>query len=924
MSPRSASPISIIRQRRKRQERTRRSAEKRTQRLAFGFGFIVSAAAVTLVLAAAFAYASLTRGLPPVEALEAQLDASTGLLLRPTRLYDRTGQYLLAVLAPTDSPRTFLRYEEFSPWLVKATLALTQPDFRDSPGYVLEGWQDPASHPTLAQELVYQFLLADEPPGARRAIRERLLAAQITARYGPQQVLEWVLNSADYGHNAYGAEAAARLYFGKSAADLTLSEAAMLAVVGEAPALNPFDAPQAAETNWVEALRSLLSLGWITPAQANEAVNSPPTLLERPESDLLIADAGVSPQFVDYLLRQLDSALGAGRVERGGAVVLTSLDYALQLQADCALRSRISQLAGGPAVLPASDGSACETAALLPAVTALSSATSGGVLILDPATGQILAAAGDLSSHPAGTSITPFLYLTGFARGLNPASLAWDLPAEAPNLGQVYHGPVRLRLALVNDSLVPARTLAAQLGTQSIRQTAASFGLELPAASLLEEEFEVSPFNLISAYGAFAVEGIQAGRKADSSALEPSAVLQVSGADGSLWLDWTMPETRLVVSPQLAYLMNHVLSERPEGSGLLEIGRPAAVKVSSTLDGAAAWVTGYTPQRVTAVYLTGAGSGSGDAAAGLWQALMQTAVHTLPSAGWQMPSGIVSVKVCDPSGLLPTSICPNVVEEVFLEGRQPAQADTLYRAFEINIETGLLGTVFTPPELIRSQVYMVLPPEAQAWAETAGIEQPPSIYDTYQPENILEWAHITSPAMFADGRGVLEVRGTAAGADFVSYRLEYGAGLNPATWLQIGEDSAAPVTGGLLASWDTAGLDGLYVLRLLVVRAGDRVDESLVQVTLDNTPPQVAILYPQAGQEVSLGGEPQVALQAQVQEAFLSAVTVYVDGEKIASLSAAPFGALWQAKTGQHVLRVEATDRAGNVGAAEVRFSVKK
>lgn len=924
MSPRSASPISIIRQRRQRQERTRRSAEKRTQRLAFGFGFIVSAAAVTLALAAAFAYASLTRGLPPVEALEAQLDPSTGLLLQPTRLYDRDGRHLLVVLAPSDSPRTFLRYEEFSPWLVKATLALAQPDFQDSPGYVLEGWQDPDSHPTLAQELVYQFLLADEPPSARRAIRERLLAGQVTARYGPEQVLEWVLNSTDYGHYAYGAEAAARLYFGKSAADLTLSEAAMLAAVGEAPALNPLDAPQAAEANWLEALRTLLSLGWITPEEANQTVNNPPAILAAPESNILIADAGLSPQFVDYLLRQLDSALGAGRVERGGAVVLTSLDYALQLQADCALRSQIARLAGDSTALTASDGSACEAAALLPEVAAGSSEAGGGVLILDPATGQILAAAGDLSSHPAGTSITPFLYLTGFARGLNPASMAWDLPAEAPNLGQVYHGPVRLRLALVNDYLVPARTLAAQLGTQSIRQTAASFGLELPAAGLLEEEFEVSPFNLISAYGAFAVEGIQAGREANSSALEPSAVLQVSGADGSLWLDWTAPETRLVVSPQLAYLMNHVLSERPEGSGLLDIGRPAAVKASSTLDGAAAWVVGYTPQRVTAVYLTGAGSGSVGAAEGLWQALTQTAVRALLSAGWEAPSGIVSVKVCDPSGLLPTSICPNVVEEVFLEGRQPVQADTLYQAFEINIETGLLATIFTPPELVRSQVYMVLPPEAQAWAETAGIEQPPFTYDTYQPENVLEWAHITSPAMFEEGRGVVEIRGSAAGADFVSYRLEYGAGLNPATWLQIGEASATPVTDGLLASWDTAGLDGLYVLRLLVVRARERVDESLVQVTLDNTLPQVTILYPQAGQEVSLGDEPQVALQAQVQEAFLTAVTFYVDGEKIASLSAAPFGALWKAETGQHVLRVEATDRAGNVGAAEVRFSVKK
>jgi membrane peptidoglycan carboxypeptidase len=919
VTPRSASSLTIVRQRRRRRGNTRRRAERAARRIAFGFGFIVSAAALTLTLAAAFAYASLTRGLPPVEALEAQMAPSFGLLLQPTRLYDRTGQRLLAVLAPTDAPRTFLRYEEFSPWLVKATLALAQPDFWESPGYVLEGWQDPQSHPTLAQELVFRFLLANEPSTPRRALRERLLAAQVTARYGPEQVLEWHLNSTDYGRYAYGAEAAARLYFGKSAADLTLSEAATLAAVGETPALNPFDAPQAAQANWLETLRALLALGWITPAQANEAVNSPPVLLDPPASDLLITDAGVSPQFVDYLLRQLDSALGAGRVERGGAVILTSLDAGLQAEADCALRAQLSRLAGDLSAPPA-----CETAALLPELALSPAQAAGGVLVLDPLTGQILAAAGDLSAQPAGTAITPFLYLTGFARGLNPSSLTWDLPGEAPGLMQAYHGPVRLRIALVNDYLSPARTLLGQLGAQTVRQTAFSFGLDFPAANLLEEEFSISPFHLASAYGVFAVEGLQAGRGAGSPALEPSAVLQVSGADGSLWLDGSAPETRLVVSPQLAYLMNHVLSGRPKGSGLPDIGRPAAVKVSSTLDGAAAWVTGYTPQRVTVVYLTGAGSGSGSAAQGLWQALMQTVVRDLPPADWQMPSGVVSVEVCDPSGLLPTSVCPNVVEEVFLEGRQPLQADTLYQAFEINIETGLLATIFTPPELVRSRVYMLLPPDAQAWAEAAGVEQPPSVYDTYQPADVLEWARITSPAMFSDERGVVEIRGTAAGEEFVSYRLEYGAGLNPARWLQIGGDSAAPVTGGLLARWDTAGLDGLYVLRLLVVRSGGRVDEALVQVTLDNTPPQVAILFPQAGQEIGLDSEPLVALQAQVQEAFLTAVTFYVDGEQVASLSAAPFGVLWPAETGQHVLRVEAADRAGNVGEAEIRFSVKK
>ena len=302
---------------------------------------------------------------------------------------------------------------------------------------------------------------------------------------------------------------------------------------------------------------------------------------------------------------------------------------------------------------------------------------------------------------------------------------------------------------------------------------------------------------------------------------------------------------------------------------------------------------------------------------------MQYAVRNLPSASWEMPSGIVTVSVCDPSGLLPTAACPNVVSEVFLDGRQPVQADTLYQTFQVNIETGLLATVFTPPELVEMRTYMVVPPQARQWAETAGIATPPTAYDTLQTPPVLPDVHITSPEMFSDERGVISILGSAAGADFVSYRLEYGQGLYPQNWVQIGTDSATPVTEGVLGEWDTTGLDGLYALRLMVVRTDQRVDQAVVQVTLDNTPPQVAISYPQAGQELSLTQEPQVALQAQVNDPFLAKVEFYVDGVLVGESDLAPYGVIWQARAGNHTCRVVATDRAGNTAEASIDFSVK-
>ena len=249
-----SSILTILRQRRHRRDQVRSSAQQRSQRTILGFGFIFSVAVFALVLAAALVYASLTRGLPSLEKMTVLLDPQDGQLLQPTRLYDRTGQHLIAALSPTGSPRTYIAYDRFPQALVDATLALTQPDFWTSPGYLLKGWQDPRSHPTLAQRLVFDFLLWDQPASSLRAIHERILAAQVTAEYGSRQVLEWYLNSADYGHLAYGAEAAAQLYFGKSVTQLDLSEAALLAAVSQAPALNPIDSPSAAEQRRVQTL----------------------------------------------------------------------------------------------------------------------------------------------------------------------------------------------------------------------------------------------------------------------------------------------------------------------------------------------------------------------------------------------------------------------------------------------------------------------------------------------------------------------------------------------------------------------------------------------------------------------------------------------------------------------------------------------
>ena len=933
------STLTIARQRRHRRQQTRSSARQRSQRAFFGFGFIVSAVLVVASLGVALAYSSLVRGLPPVAELPVLLNPRNGQLLQPTRLYDRSGQHLLASLSPTDGPRLYALFDQFPPGLIYATVAAAQPDFWTSPGYVRSGWQDPQTHPTLAQDLVFNLLLRDRPASPLRAIHERMLAAQVTSTYGRDQVMEWYLNSADYGHYAYGAEAGAQLYLGKSVTQIDLSEAALLAAISQAPALNPIDAPKAAEQNRLKVIDAMLAQGMITRDQAADMAREVPAT----RTQLPAEQTGIAPAFVNLALAQLDAHFGAGRLERGGMVIRTSLDYDLQVQAACTLQAELARLTGSTGAPPANpDGSTCQAANLLPALQPGESlaGASASALVLDPQTGQVLAAVGDLqngaqaavlSAHPAGTSISPFIYLTGFSRGFNPASLGWDIPGSTPALGQVYHGPVRLRTALANDYIPPAAHLLDLMGQDSVENVAASFGLDLPSeAHLLQDDVSLSPLDLASAYAIFADSGAQAGQNIQDGGLDPVTVLQVTGIDHSIWADWTTAQTRSVVSPQLAYLMNQVLSDETARwpslghPNPLEIGRPAGAKLSHSLDLSAAWTIGYTPQRVAVVWLgTGSGAVTPRFSADIWHALMQYALRSLPTVRWDTPSGIVTVSVCDPSGMLPTAACPNVVSEVFLDGRQPVQADTLYQTFQVNAETGLLATVFTPPELVQERTYMVLPAEALAWAKSAGIPAPPSAYDTLQEPVSSPDVHITVPELFSDGRSKILVSGSAAGADFASYRLEYGQGLYPQEWYLVGPDSKTPVTEGPLGEWDTSGLNGLYALRLMVVRGDQRVDQAVVQVTLDNTPPQVAVTYPQNGQTVLAAQEPQLALQAQASDAFLVSVDFYIDDQLVGNSASAPFGVVWDAKAGAHTLRVVATDRAGNTAEATIQFSVK-
>ncbi len=230
-----ASSVDIIRRRRHRRERRDRSTAPAARR---GFLSLFSVLAVALGIAGiglTVVYNGLTDGLPSLDVLPGLLDPQTGLPANPTILYDRTGTIPLQILGARAPEGAYLSIgsqgiEGPEILLIDAMIAAADPGFWTHPGVKSRDLFD--SEPdTIPWKLVSELLFWSDPPGLPRTLREKLLATQVVAEFGREQVLEWYLNAADFGNEAFGAEAAARLYYGKSAAVLTLPEAAALAAL---------------------------------------------------------------------------------------------------------------------------------------------------------------------------------------------------------------------------------------------------------------------------------------------------------------------------------------------------------------------------------------------------------------------------------------------------------------------------------------------------------------------------------------------------------------------------------------------------------------------------------------------------------------------------------------------------------------------
>jgi 1A family penicillin-binding protein len=869
-----------------------------------------------------------------------------------TKIYDRNGVLLNEIFDPRGGRRTMVHLSDISKSLIDATIATEDANFYTNSGINLRGLtravvqtvtgQQLQGGSSITQQLVKQVLIPEEERMQRsisRKIKEVILSFELTRRFSKDQILEWYLNENPYGNLSYGIESAAEGYFGKPARDLDLAESAMLAGLPQAPGYySPLENFDRAKSRQSDVLDLMVRQGYITEAQAEEAKAEE---LHFTQQEFPIR----APHFVMYVRQLLEQRYGADALYRGGLQVTTSLDINMQEQAEQIARERVASLAA-------------------------QNAHNAAIVAIDPHTGEILTMVGSvdffdpniggqvnmaLAERQPGSSFKPFTYLTAFMKGYTPATMLLDIPTTFPdgvnkpytpkNVDGKFRGPVSIRVALSNSLNIPAVRTISYTGVQAVIDTAHKMGITgltkegTYGLSLTLGGGEVMPLDIIYAYSVFANGGVMAGtpvlpqdRRPGMRELDPVAILRVVDAHGEVLEEFKKPQTKQIISPQLAYLITSILSDNDSralffgpNSPLKLADRPAAAKTGTTDDWRDNWTIGYTPDLVAGVWVGNTDnkpmiqSFGSTAAAPIWNDFMMAALKDVPVTPFVEPPGLEKVEVCPISGKLATPFCPSKRTEIFIQGTAPKEPCDVHKLVRIDKTTGKLATPQTPPENVEEKVYEILPPEAAEWAREAGIEQPPTELSPVAP-TATDLA-IISPAPNGYISRVVNVIGTAAVDGLQRYQVEYGAGLSPQLWTQIGQPHTGKVTGGALEKWDTTGLNGLYTLRLRAVGKGNVEKEVRVPVTVDNIAPTVHLTFPTNGATLQLasGQAETVSIKAEAGDNLgIARVEFFVDDKSLGSATTAPYNRDWHLESGQHRLRAVAYDRAGNTAEAGV------
>jgi penicillin-binding protein 1A len=525
---------------------------------------------------------------------------------------------------------------------------------------------------TITQQLTKVLFLTPDK-SLERKLKEAVLALELERRYPKDRILEMYLNQVYFGHGAYGVEAAARTYFGKSVSELNVREAALLAGLPRAPTTySPFEHGEAARRRRDVVLRRLVEYGALKDAEAKR---------------LARADLGLIPPerrrttgqyFLDYVQQTLEAKYGADMVFKGGLNVYTTLSPTMQLAAEQSLRDGLKALEGR--TVKGRPGEHPE----------------GAIVTIEPNTGYVRAMVGGYdffrsefnravqARRQPGSAFKPFIYIAALESGLTPATRVDDAPVsyavgangqswKPENYDRKFRGSTTLQQALEESVNVVTVKIQERVGLSRTIQVARRFGISSPLDLNLSLALGTSDMTLIeltSAYGALANQG---------QWLPPTTIRYVTDPQGKL-LEEHLPEPREAVSPETAFVITHMLKgvvERGTGQAAKALGRPVAAKTGTTNDYSNAWFIGYTPRLATGVWVgydrprsLGKDETGSRVAVPIWVGFMGKVLGDSPKEDFAMPDRVVLV----PVDLDPSNECVRVVMMAFVKGTEPAVA----------------------------------------------------------------------------------------------------------------------------------------------------------------------------------------------------------------------------------------------------------
>jgi len=587
-------------------------------------------------------------------------------VLQSTKIYDRTGEIVLYDLNQ-DVKRTVVPYEDISYNIKNATVAIEDDTFfkhwgirplsiiRAGLSNLIGGDLRGQGGSTITQQVIKNALLSREKSYIRK-IKEAILAIRLEQILTKEEILWHYLNESPYGGTIYGVEEASRSFFGKSAADVTLAEAAYLAAIPQAPT---FYAPHgnnraALDDRKNRVLDRMLALGFINEDEYNQAKN---------EQVEFIGDSNTgirAPHFVMYIWQQLAEKYGEEDLATRGLKVITTLDYDLQSDAEEIVKQY-----------------ALENDKKF-------NASNAALVAMDPKNGDILTMVGSrdyfdesvdgnyniaLAERQPGSSIKPFVYAKAFEKGYTPATTLFDVQTQfstscAPdnftsedgcyspnNYDNAFRGPVSMRNALAQSLNIPAVKTLYLAGIQDSIKLARDVGLSTLTdwrrygLTLVLGGGEVTLLDMTGGYSVLANEGVK---------VPTRSILRIEDNQGNV-LEEADEEVsgQRVMDRDAALQISDVLSDNVArtplygANSLLYFGKgvDVAAKTGTTNDKRDAWIFGYTPEIVVGAWAGNNNNAEMSEISGLiitplWRAVMDKVMEKTETTDFAEPAPI--------------------------------------------------------------------------------------------------------------------------------------------------------------------------------------------------------------------------------------------------------------------------------------------